>query len=118
MFKIAIQHIISEIALSTLFNRLTDNFRVPEIQPIIDFGDLPSIKEDIAYFVSMRDNSRTDDERRTYNDMINNLVDVMTVASYKAVDESTQDDKYVPFDGLGESYINSVIDTKEKNPSK
>jgi hypothetical protein len=109
MFKIAIQHIIAEVALSTLFNRIAVNFRTPEIVPFIDSDgiDLPFVEEDIEYFIHRRDLCKTDEERSKYDNMITDLENVMTTTRYADVEGMLGEGKfysYARFDELGEKY--------------
>jgi hypothetical protein len=72
MIRILLRHVITELALNTLFNKLNDNLVKPRLETILNPSSI--ISEDIKYFERMR-NTCHPDARSRYDNMINTLTD-------------------------------------------
>ena len=88
MINILLKHVITELALNTLFERLSENFETIEPDNMATviyvknkFKMLDNISKDIRYFMSKRDKSHPDYYER-YNEMINKLEDAESLYRY------------------------------------
>lgn len=86
MIDILLKHVIGEVAINTLFDKINDNFIKPKLESLLRDSvvilspyttQMKDMQEDIKYFERMRDNadSRSTGSGNRYDNMINSLKD-------------------------------------------
>lgn len=85
------KHIVTEVAISALFDKIENNFRKPEIEKLLDAGiifipHMKSLTNDISYFKRKKELIRKDDTETLsrYDKMINGLEDAQNIY-YKTI---------------------------------